>query len=273
MPGNVKASYTADANVLDFPTGTILIKNFYYDDVQPSNTTVIIETRLMIKKDSGWIFANYIWNDEQTEAYLDTEGKTVRMAWLQNGTRMDINYKIPSASECATCHHLNGANVPIGPKPQNLNKLYAYPTGSMNQLSKWIATGYLNNNIPASIVSTVDWTDQTKSLDLRVRSYLDINCAHCHTPGTFCDYTPMDLAFNKTGNPINLGICVEPMDFASGGESYLIAGQQIEESLIYFRMNTDIQSERMPQLGRTVVHTEAVELMEAWINAMSQPCP
>jgi hypothetical protein len=44
--------------------------------VQPSSTTKIIETRIMIRKSEGWIFADYVWNDEQTEAYLDLNGST-----------------------------------------------------------------------------------------------------------------------------------------------------------------------------------------------------
>jgi hypothetical protein len=38
-------------------------------------------------------------------------------------------------------------------------------------------------------------------------------------------------------------------------------------------MNTLQQSEMMPQLGRTTVDAEAVQLIEDWINAMETPCP
>ncbi|HMC97723.1 MAG TPA: hypothetical protein VKG92_08725, partial [Flavobacteriales bacterium] len=34
MPEGVKAHYVDDKTVLDFPDGTVLIKNFYYDHVQ-----------------------------------------------------------------------------------------------------------------------------------------------------------------------------------------------------------------------------------------------
>lgn len=48
MPSDVKATYVGDNKPLDFPVGTILIKTFYYNNVQPANTTRIIETRLML---------------------------------------------------------------------------------------------------------------------------------------------------------------------------------------------------------------------------------
>ena len=31
---------------------------------------LLIETRLMIRKEEGWTFAEYFWNEEQTEAFL-----------------------------------------------------------------------------------------------------------------------------------------------------------------------------------------------------------
>jgi len=54
MPKNTKASYNGDDNVLEFPVGAVLIKTFYYDNVLPANTTKIIETRLLIRKNDGW---------------------------------------------------------------------------------------------------------------------------------------------------------------------------------------------------------------------------
>lgn len=70
MPENSSASIGQDNEPIHFPVGTILIKSFYYENVIPGNTKKIIETRLMIMKSEGWIFANYVWNDEQTEAFL-----------------------------------------------------------------------------------------------------------------------------------------------------------------------------------------------------------
>ena len=50
MPKGSSATYTTD-HVLEFPKGTVLIKNFYYyhDERKPEQGKRIIETRLMIK--------------------------------------------------------------------------------------------------------------------------------------------------------------------------------------------------------------------------------
>ncbi|WP_245895520.1 hypothetical protein [Flavobacterium album] len=56
MPDGATATFTADSEILNFPVGTVLIKTFYYDNVQPANTTRIIETRLLIKRQtSGYL--------------------------------------------------------------------------------------------------------------------------------------------------------------------------------------------------------------------------
>jgi uncharacterized repeat protein (TIGR03806 family) len=272
MPAGSKATYTSDSRIPNYPVGTVLIKNFYYNTVTPDNSEYIVETRLMIKKADRWIFATYVWNDEQTEAVLDTDGHTVRVSWNQNGTTMSTNYKVPTPQDCLKCHQFNETPVPVGVKPQNLNKMYAYIDGAKNQLTKWVEAGYLDSR-PNNIVSTVNWQDETQPLELRVRSYLDINCAHCHSTGTSCDYTPMELSFAQSTTNSNLGVCREPVDFVTGNQQYIVKGSDIEGSLMHFRMSTNIPSEMMPTLGRTVVHQEGLQLIENWINSLENTCP
>lgn len=272
MPAGASATYSADSEVLNFPHSTVLIKNFYYDHVQPQNMRRIIETRLMIKKNSQWIFATYVWNDEQTEAYLDMGGSFTTVTWNEGSETKTTNYRIPSQTECFTCHKNNNEAIPIGPKPQNLNKLYPYSTGSTNQLQKLKAEGYLEGNIPTDIVSTVDWTDTGKPLNDRVRSYLDINCAHCHKESSHCDYRPMRLAFNETTNPLNLGVCVQRHEPVSG-MIYIISSGDAQRSVMHYRLSSTNEAVRMPLLGRTVVHDEALDMITQWINGMETPCP
>ncbi|MXN92440.1 hypothetical protein GR160_14520 [Flavobacterium sp. Sd200] len=272
MPSGTRATYTADGEVLDFPVGTALIKNFYYDNAGTERATVIIETRIMIQKADGWVFANYVWNNDMTEAVLTPAASTKQIGWYQGNIYRTINYRIPSEMQCASCHTLNDTPKPIGTKPQNLNKNYVYSNGEQNQLQKWIEFGYLNT-APSSIQSTVNWEDTSQSLNLRARSYLDINCAHCHTPGGSCGYTPMNLAFNQTHIDTNLGICVPPQDFVTGDEQYIIAKQDALGSLLAFRMRTSDPAEMMPLIGRTIAHREGVALIDQWINGMNEPCP
>ena len=270
MPEGVKATYNGDGKVLDFPSGSALIKTFYYDNVQPSNTTKIIETRLLIKKGNEWIFAEYVWNEEQTEATLQTTGNFVDITWKdENDVIKSSHYRIPSNEECLTCHKSAETAIPIGPKPQNLNGNFTYTEGTKNQLAKWVEAGYLDSNYPSTITTVVDWKDISKPLALRVRSYLDINCAHCHQEGSHCSYRSMRFAFSESTTPANLGICMNPQENVGSGLSKIITPGRPERSVLSYRINSVDENTRMPLLGRTIVHEEAKALINEWITSLN----
>jgi uncharacterized repeat protein (TIGR03806 family) len=276
MPTGEQANYVSDGEIFDFPVGTIIIKTFYYDNVLPENQTKVLETRLLIKMPTEWIFAEYIWDEEQTEAVYDMNGRNVPIEWLQDGQPRTVNYRIPSQSECLMCHKTVGEAIPIGPKPQNINSIFNYQDGSQNQLSKWEEIGYLHSNYPGSITTTVKWDDPTQPVELRMRSYFDSNCAHCHTAGGHCDYRPIKLAFNESADPVNLGICVEPDEDISFWIDYepthIVAPGDINNSVLYHRMNTTEDAIKMPLIGRRLIHDEAISLVIEWINSLENTC-
>jgi uncharacterized repeat protein (TIGR03806 family) len=279
----------ADDKELDLPTGSIIIKSFYYNNVQPSNNQYIVETRLLIKKETGWTFANYIWNDEQTEAFFDLTGAYKNITWRdENNVTRTVNYRIPNEVQCAVCHkhvEVNGSNItettiPIGVKPQNLNFNYNYGSISQNQLSHWIEKGILNNNfsLPSLTNTVIDYNDSSQPLQTRVRSYLDANCSHCHNEFGHCEYRPMRFAFSKSGNAnglTNMGVCVnteDMQDFPIELNKIIRPGHP-EQSMMYYRLNTVDETYRMPLHGRTIIHDEGVALISQWINSLDTRCP
>jgi uncharacterized repeat protein (TIGR03806 family) len=274
MPDNVKATYNGDFKTIDFPVGTILIKNFYYDEVLPAHNSKIIETRLMIKKENNWIFATYKWNDEQTEATFIMSGSNVVVDFVKNNQQKSVNYRIPPESDCLTCHQSFDQPKPIGTKPQNLNKSFTYDNETKNQLEKWSEFGYLDANYPNNITTVVKWNDTSQALNSRVRAYLDINCAHCHSDDGYCNYRSMRFAYDKTNDSDNLGVCIvhqEPIGDAPG-LSHIISKQRPDRSVLYYRLNTTDETVKMPLKGRNLIHTEAVELFESWINSFDNQC-
>jgi uncharacterized repeat protein (TIGR03806 family) len=274
MPADVKATYTSDHELLDFPDGTVLIKTFYYDNVQPANARRIIETRLLFKRNGQWEFADYIWNDEQTEAVLDLDGSYTPITWIDdNGTQRSTNYRIPSEAECLTCHKASDVAVPIGPRPQNLNSDFSYRDGVQNQLARWTAEGYLSSTRPKKIRTVPNWKDANVSLQDRVRAYVDINCAHCHRENSHCDYRPMRFAFHETADPENLGVCVPPDDPLLPQHTHIVARGSVGRSLLHYRMASTDEAVRMPLLGRTLVDDQGLALMTAWISSLQPACP
>ena len=241
MPDGVSAEYISSSSVFDFPVGTILIKNFSYDDVLPEMISKNIETRLMIKKESGWIFADYIWNEDQTEASFSLDGSVVDISWLQNGEERNISYRIPSASECLTCHKISDGAIPNGVKPRNINKTLDYRSNSMNQLDKWMEMGYLNS-YPTDLEAVANWKDLSEPLERRVRSYIDINCAHCHSDNTHCEYRPIRLSYEATEDLANMGVCLTPDTNLGNGTDLIINPGNIDRSVLHFRMTSNAVS-------------------------------
>jgi uncharacterized repeat protein (TIGR03806 family) len=280
MPKGTHATYNGDDNIFEFPVGTALVKTFYYDNVQPSNSTKRIETRLLIRKSSGWQAYTYVWKEDQTDALLESTGNGLHIpiTWTdENGTNKSVNYWVPSQTECVTCHKINPnqtgeITIPIGPKPQNLNTTFNYSTGTENQITKWKNVGYLGNDVPAlsTIKSTIDWRDTSKSLELRARSYIDINCAHCHRDGGHCDYTPQRFNFSNT-NINSFGVCLTPLFNVPDNPFVIKAGDANHSELIY-RISSTQASEMMPIIGRSLVHQEGVQLMKDWINSLPPSC-
>lgn len=271
-----KAQYVADDKALDFPTGSALIKVFYYDNVLPNNTTRIIETRLMVKKATGWEFAEYVWNEEQTEATLEAtgDGGFTEVNWLQDGEERFVNYRIPATTQCIICHKNADVNVPIGISPKSLNIDFAYPEGSQNQLQKLIEVGYLEDNLPASINTVVDWEDTTASLVDRTRSYMDINCANCHKDGGQGDYRQIRLSYEDTEDNLeNLGVCVDADSKIPGfpGIKLIEPGNAVN-SILRYRMSITESQYTMPQFGRNLNHDEGIALLDEWINSLNNDC-
>ncbi len=274
LPKGAKATYNGDGNVLNLPVGAALIKNFYYNNVQPNNSTKIIETRVMIRKSDGWIFAEYVWDSQQSDAFLQTDGSTTPVSWKdENNIIQTIDYKIPSTTlDCKRCHGVNNLTevLPIGIKPQNLNSNYSYSEGTKNQLNKLIEFGYLDNNLPASIVSVVDYKDTTQSLNLRVRSYFDSNCSHCHVTGGEADHFNLRFSFNQTTTPLYMGVCLTAEHSVVGYRDRIVYIGDYTQSILHYRVNTTTDTNfMMPPLGRTIKHKEGVRLIEEWINSLT----
>lgn len=273
LPKGESVSYTA-SGVLDFPIGTLLVKNFYYsaDYRKPGIQKDIIETRLLVKESAGWKAITYVWNDDQTDAILEIAGDDKMVHFIDNkGVAQQVRYVIPNQNQCKGCHNQNDQLMPIGPAISRLNGDLNYPTGTENQIDYWKKHGMLVNvpdkkNIPRSAV----WNDPaTGDLNARARAYLDINCGHCHrkegpaqTSGLFLQESVNDstaLGINKT--PVAAGT-------GSGGRMVDILPGNAEGSILWYRMQTTKPGERMPELGRNLVHKEGLALITEWINQM-----
>lgn len=275
MPAGTSANYTT-GQVLDFPEGAVLIKNFYYenDETDASKGRRIMETRLLVNRGEEWEAIGYIWNDEQTEAYHEVIGDIKEVAWTNTaGKPQAINYIIPNKNQCKSCH-LNGKKqIPIGPKVRNLNKSFTYADGAMNQLEKWATIGYLTGyDAQIKHPKVANWDkEQSGNMHDRAMAYLDINCAHCHNKNGSANTSGLHLNADAPLD-LNLGIFKATVSAGAGtgGFTYSIVPAHPEESIMIYRMNSLNPGAMMPELGRSTVHTEGVELISNWIAQMEE---
>ena len=273
MPEGSSANYTT-GDVLDFPEHAVLIKNFYYlnDERQPIEGRRIIETRLLINRGAEWEALTYIWNDDQSDAFLEVVGGIKQVSWLdKQGLVKNINYIIPNKNQCKSCHLSGKKQIPIGPKVRNLNKSFKYADGPMNQLVKWDSMGYLKGyNHSQEHPKAASWNDVTTgNLHQRAMAYLDINCGHCHNPKGSANTSGLNLvADTKPGRSLGIYKPTVSAGAGTGGHTYSIVPGNANESVLVYRMSSTDPGAMMPELGRSVVHQEGVELISEWIEKM-----
>jgi uncharacterized repeat protein (TIGR03806 family) len=273
MPPGTSAVYHP-TEAFEFPVGTIFAKTFAYSEPGSQAPRRLMETRLLVRGASGWVTLPYVWNAEQTEATLDIAADPAKVRWTRpTGETVTINYVIPNANQCKECHDRSKSAVPIGPKARNLNKDFDYPEGRENQLTHWTRIGYLKGapdlaHAPRAAV----WDDPSSApLEARARTYLDINCGHCHQPEGSAGTSGLYLTSEST-DAAHLGVCKTPVSAGHGSGDLLfdIVDGKPEESILVHRMDSDVPKVLMPELGRTTIHREGVELIRQWIRSLPE---
>ena len=137
LPPGTTGTYNA-AEVFDFPVGTIIAKTFSFLNnlSDPAQGEDVIETRLLIRREAGWVGLPYIWNADKTEATLQVGGGSADVSWTHtDGNTRSLNYLVPNVNQCRGCHVLGNSFTPIGPKAQFLNRTLDYGDGPINQIT------------------------------------------------------------------------------------------------------------------------------------------
>ena len=289
VPEGRQGGYS-NQEVMDFPVGTIIAKTFTmpHDFLNPAAGEVIIETRLLLHRKEGWVALPYIWREDTTEADLTVAGGTRPLEWIDaNGMPQSTVYEIPDANMCKTCHtrslpetgsgasSLEQVVSLIGPKARFLNMDNEYDGVTVNQLRYMEQKGILVG-VPEdleSIDTVPDWEDTAANLEDRAKGYLDINCAHCHRPEGFAANSALFLDYWRPVDE-HYGICKKPVaaGSGSGGLKFDIVPGNAAESITAYRMDSNEPDVRMPEIGRTLIHEEGVELIEEWINSLNGGC-
>ena len=290
VPPGQAATFTPELT-FDYPVGSVIIKNFAFpaDLRAPDQDVTLVETRLLVRYPEGWRPLPYVWDAAQGDAVLTPAGGVRSIAFVDaDGQPRTSSYLIPQKNQCETCHarkpgpDASPVLVPIGTKARHLNRDFDYggAVGMANQLERMASLGLLSgapdpSTVPAAYdvrpieaggVAAIPPADVERA----ARSYLDINCAHCHDPNAVQGITSQLFLGHDNTDLFRLGYCKRPgsAGAGTGGFEFDIVPGNPDVSILYFRIHTEEVGAMMPLLGRSLVHTRGAELIRAWIAAM-----
>jgi uncharacterized repeat protein (TIGR03806 family) len=256
----------------DFPAGTVFVKHFELPDeeIRPGATRRL-ETRLLVRDATGGVYgASYRWRGDGTDADLVRQPvrETFRI-FAATGAR-DRTWYFPGLADCRQCH-TPAAGV-LGVSTRQLNCELTYPNGvTDNQLRAWGQVGLFEPSLDEQEIPRLPRLarpdEARRTLEDRVRSYLDANCGQCHRPGGIgADFdarydSPLN-AKGLVGTParINLGV----------DGARLIAPNDPWRSILLARVNT-LEPVKMPPLAHEIIDREGVRLLDAWIRSLPGP--
>lgn len=295
LPPGTRARYDAQG-AFEFPVGTIISKTFYYPkapgdavdvvlrtDETPQETRGgidlrrmrLIETRLLVRRASGWVAFPYVWNAGQTGATLARAGETLRLTLqYRDAPPRPFAYLVPDENQCASCHADDSKTRvlrPIGPKSRHLDRDDPWHPGE-RQLARLVRTGRLDRGPGKDAPHSARLDDPTASVDARARAYLDINCGHCHSAKGAADTSGLWLDAGVT-DAVRLGLCKPPVAAGqgTGDRIFDIVPGQPDASILLYRMESLDPGAMMPELGRSMAHDEGVALMREWIATWPAP--
>lgn len=252
----------------EFPKGTVFIKHF---ELQISEDSIKkTETRFFVIDEQNQGYGiTYQWDETDTDAELIGLSEAVSDTFLVQEAlnRRDQVWNYPTRGECLRCHNEDAGKI-LGVKTSQLNREISIDGGNttMNQLEWWDDLGYfdaliLDENSPR----LVDISDTNAPLEVRVRSYLDANCAHCHN-GSMA-FTEFDARFETP--LIEQGLINDPaISPNSVPGNFLIRPQSLDESEIWVR-DSSLSVNQMPPLARNILDEAYLEVLKAWIHEMS----
>ncbi len=259
-----------DADAWIFPVGTKFWKEFAFGGKK-------VETRFIWRATAKrWVFATYLWNDEETEAVLAPKEGVPDYVGIAAGKK----HTIPGVEDCRNCHEderspllgftalqLSTDRDPLAPHAEPLRP-------GMATLETLLDRGLLQ---PARR-ELLERPPRIRSATPRERAllgYFTTNCGSCHRASG--SLAPLGLDFShplaapdeaaEPGFSTTVGRTGKwKIPGAGAGETRRIEPGAPEKSAVVYRMKSRHATTQMPPLGTVVPDDEAIALLERWIS-------
>jgi hypothetical protein len=232
-----------------------------------------VETRFLVRTETGVYGVTYRWNDEQTEALLvGEEGADVDFVVVEDGAARTQTWRFPSRAECLACHTPQAGHA-LGFNTRQLNRDRAFPGGTANQISALSEAGYLTTAVPdpTSLPRLAAADDTTASIEWRARSYLDANCSNCHRPGG----SALGSWDARSSTPISLARILRGPLVDDGGDPQnrvVVPGDPARSRLLH-RLAGVGGAPRMPPIASNERDFAGERLIADWIADLALPRP
>jgi putative heme-binding domain-containing protein len=263
---------------LFFPKDAVLAKTFSLE-LESGNpqSRRRLETQVLHFDDAGWHGYSYRWNDEQTDAQLVPAGGddltlTVRDRSAPGGRRRQ-NWHFGARAECIQCHN-PWPFYTLAFNAAQLDRDHDYGGVADNQLRALTHAGLISpqkapptdDRLDPPAFRLVDPHDRGAALDDRARSYLFVNCVHCHQFGAG-GTAMLDFRLERTPEGTN-ALEARPSQgtFDIPGARIIAPGDPYR-SVLYYRM-AKLGRGRMPHIGSEIVDRRGLRLMHDWIRQL-----
>jgi putative heme-binding domain-containing protein len=267
---------------LQFPQNAVLVKTLTV--TVPRFATKRVETQLLHYDGEDWRGYSYAWRDDQSDADLvpaEGDEKTILVEDRFNaGQKTERTWVFHSRTQCLICHNAWSEYTLAFNLPQ-LNNSRTRELRHPSQLVALSERGLLRRvdanekPLPGYDEATAakepalanNYGPPAAELDHAARSYLHVNCAHCHRFGGGGGQVVLELDFTKALKETGiLDVPPKQGDFGIANAKLVAAGDPYR-SVLYYRVSKFGRG-RMPHLGSEVPHFSGNELLAKWIASL-----
>ena len=230
LPGN--SMVTNSDSHWEFPSNAVLAKTYTLDKRK-------IETQLLHFTGEGWGAYSYRWNDSQTDA-------TLVPAAGENAVIGKQTWRFFSRAECLRCHN-PWCHTVLGFTSLELGEAMPEHGAVFPERRKKLVNPY----------------DTSADLDARARSWLHVNCSHCHREnagGAVVSFMNYELPLFKC----RLADAKPTQGDFGIPDARIIAPGDPFRSVLLYRISK-CGTGKMPYLGANVTDDAGLKLIREWI--------
>jgi putative heme-binding domain-containing protein len=256
-----------------FPKDAVLAKTFSMEMEEGNPRSArLLETQILHYDGSDWHGYSYRWNEKQTDAELVPAAGSESILEVVDqhapGGKRKQTWRYPGRAECIQCHNPWAGSALAFTQPQLDDG--ATNGDQLRYLSDLGLIALVKQN-PSTVAQQplVDPYHATATLDKRARSYLHVNCSHCHQMGAGGTANidvryDMPLAETKT-------VDVRPSQGAFGiYNGHIISAGDPFRSVLFYRV-AKLGPGRMPHIGSEIIDDGGMCLLHDWIRQLTPP--